>query len=70
MALIAAHKIINAGNYSLSRWVSSRAEQITNGNRASEAVLTASRTIAAVVAAVSSAAATGVRVRWWARPWR
>ena len=58
-ALRCEHKIINPGEYGLSRReLSSRAEQIANGNWASEAVRRAIQEMtAAVVAAVSSAAA-------------
>lgn len=58
-ALRCEHKIINPGDYGLSRrQLSSRAEQIAKGNWASEAVRGAiQEMIAAVVAAVSSAAA-------------
>ena len=58
-ALRCEHKIINPGDYGLSRrQVRSRAEQIAKGNWASEAVRKAIQEMtAAVVAAVSSAAA-------------
>lgn len=58
-ALRCEHKIINPGDYGLSRQqLSSRAEQIANGNWASQAVRKAIREMtAAVVVAVSSAAA-------------
>lgn len=58
-ALRCEHKIINPGEYGLSqRQLRSRAEQIAKGNWASEAVRTViQEMIAAVVAAVSSAAA-------------
>jgi len=58
-ALRCEHKIINPGEYGLSRReLSSRAEQIAKGNWASEAVRRAIQEMtAAVVAAVSSAAA-------------
>jgi hypothetical protein len=58
-ALRCEHKIINPGDYGLSRrQLRSRAEQIANGNWASEAVRRAIQEMtAAVVAAVSSAAA-------------
>jgi hypothetical protein len=58
-ALRCEHKIINSRDYGLSqRQLRSRAEQIAKGNWASEAVRTAIQEMtAAVVAAVSSAAA-------------
>ena len=58
-ALRCEHKIINPGEHGLSRReLSSRAEQIAKGNWASEAVRRAIQEMtAAVVAAVSSAAA-------------
>jgi Golgi phosphoprotein 3 GPP34 len=58
-ALRCEHKIINPGDYGLSRQqLRSRAEQIANGNWASEAVRAAIQEMtAAVVTAVSSAAA-------------
>ena len=58
-ALRCEHKIINPGDYGLSRQqLSSRGEQIANGNWASRAVRTAIQDMtAAVTAAVSSAAA-------------
>ena len=58
-ALRYEHKIINQGGYGLSqRQLRLRAEEITNGNWAADAVRTAIQEMtAAVVAAVSSAAA-------------
>lgn len=57
-ALRCEHKIINPGDYGLSRrQLRSRAEQIANGDWASQAVRTAiQETTAAVAAAVNSAA--------------
>jgi hypothetical protein len=57
-ALRCEHKIINSGDYGLSRReLSSRAEQIAKGNWASEAVRVAVQEMTAAVAATVTAAA-------------
>ena len=54
-ALRCEHKIINPGDYGLSRrQLRSRAEQIADGNWASEAVRTAIREMTAAVAAAAN----------------